>query len=77
MFPNKKTPIIPPRASGHKNEKFFLKSLNKLKIESTSLSYIPIITQITPLLIPGRIAPEPSSIPIKKFWSLFKKITYK
>lgn len=37
---------------------------------STNFSYKPKITKNTPLLRPGSIAPEPISIPIKKF---FKK----
>ena len=67
IFPKRSTPIIPPKAIGNKNKKFFLKFLNKPNIEFISLSYIPNITQSTPLLIPGRIAPTPSNMPIKKF----------
>lgn len=74
MLPNKNTPIIPPKPIGSKYKKFFLKFLNKLNIESMSLSYIPKITQITPLLTPGSIAPAPSSNPIKKSNILFKII---
>ena len=75
IFPNKNTPTKPPTASGNKKVKFFLKSLNKLKIEAISLSYIPVITQITPLLTPGSIAPAPINIPIKKSLILCKRIT--
>jgi hypothetical protein len=77
IFPNKNTPIIPPSPIGKRYRKFFLKSLNKFEIESISLSYIPIITQITPLLIPGSIAPAPSRIPIKKLKILATNITNK
>lgn len=77
IFPNKSTPITPPIKIGNKNEKFFLKFLNNPKIEFINLSYIPNITQRTPLLTPGRIAPAPSNMPIKKFWIFFKRITIK
>ena len=77
IFPNKNTPTSPPRVMGNKYRKFFLKPLNKPNKESMSLSYIPNITQRTPLLIPGRIAPAPSNMPIKKFWIFFKRITIK
>ena len=72
ILPNKNTPIMPPKPIGSKYKKFFLKFLNRLNIESINLSYIPKITQITPLLTPGSIAPAPSSIPIKKSNILFK-----
>ena len=74
ILPNKNTPIIPPKPIGSKYKKFFLKFLNKLNIASISLSYMPKITQITPLLTPGNIAPAPSSIPIKKSNILLKTI---
>ena len=74
ILPNKNTPIIPPKPIGSKYKKFFLKFLNKLNIASISLSYIPKITQITPLLTPGNIAPAPSNIPIKKSNILLKTI---
>lgn len=77
MFPKRSTPIIPPKTIGNKNKKFFLKFLNRPNIEFISLSYMPNITQSTPLLIPGRIAPAPSNMPIKKFWIFFKRITIK
>lgn len=77
IFPNRNTPIIPPSPIGKRNRKFFLKSLNKFKIESINLSYIPIMTQITPLLMPGSIAPAPSIIPIKKLKILATNITNK
>ena len=77
IFPNKNTPRIPPRKIGNKNEKFFLKFLNNPKRELINLSYNPNITQITPLLTPGRIAPAPNNIPIRKFWIFFKRITIK
>lgn len=60
-----KTPKNPPTAIGNKYIKFFLKFLNNPNIESTNLSYIPNITQSTPLLIPGSIAPLPNNIPTK------------
>ena len=39
----------------------------KCKILSSNFSYIPKMTQNTPLLIPGKIAPLPIAIPIIKF----------
>lgn len=49
---------------------FFFTSLKKCKTDSSNFSYKPKITQKTPLLTPGRIAPIPIKIPTKKF---FKK----
>ncbi len=77
IFPNKNTPTTPPRKMGKRNKKFFLKFLNKPITEFINLSYIPNITQSTPLLTPGRIAPAPSNMPIKKSLSFFKIITNK
>ena len=67
---NKKIESNAPRTIGHKNKKFFLILLKKCNILSTIFSYKPNITKKTPLLIPGKIAPAPINIPIKKF---FKK----
>lgn len=75
ILPTQKTPMIPPRAIGKMYKKFFLKFLNNPKSELINLSYIPSITQITPLLIPGSMAPAPNNIPIKKSWIFFKRIT--
>ena len=72
ILPNKNTPTTPPKPIGNKYKKFCLKFLNKLNTELISLSYIPKITQITPLLIPGSIAPAPSNKPTKKSNILFK-----
>ena len=41
-------------------------SLKKFNILSKSFSYNPSTIQITPLLIPGSIAPEPIKIPLIK-----------
>lgn len=65
IFPNKNTPSPPPQTIGKRYVKFSLKFLNSPNIEFINLSYIPSITHITPLLIPGSIAPAPSSIPVK------------
>ena len=77
IFPSKNTPTSPPRKIGNKYEKFFLKFLNNPKTELINLSYIPNMTHRTPLLTPGRIAPAPSNMPIKKFQIFFKSITNK
>ena len=63
---NRITPNIEPKAIGNRNFKFDLTSLKKFKILSNSFSYNPVIIQITPLLIPGRIAAEPINIPFIK-----------
>ena len=52
MFPNKIMPIKTPNIIGKRNFRFFFQSLKKFKIEFTNVSYIPNITQNTPLLIP-------------------------
>ena len=70
MLLNKNIESSEPKTIGHKNKKFFLISLKKCKTQSTNFSYKPKITQNTPLLTPGKIAPAPINIPIIKF---FKK----
>jgi len=65
---NKRTPIRVPRMIGSKNLVFFLISLKKNNTEFIIFSYIPKITQKTPLLIPGKMAPHPIKIPVNKFF---------
>lgn len=60
-----KTPIKTPTTIGSKNLKLFFMSLKKYKMLFNNFSYIPKITQKTPLLIPGKIAPAPIAIPLK------------
>ena len=52
---------------GKRNLILFFRSLKKFKIESSNFSYIPNTIHITPLLIPGSIAPIPIKIPFIKF----------
>lgn len=66
IFPNNIIPITAPKKIGTRNRRLFFKSLKRLVMLFTSFSYIPKITQKTPLLIPGIIAPAPIKIPIKK-----------
>ena len=70
---NSKIPIPAPIINGVRNFELFLRSLKKFKILSKSFSYIPKITQSTPLLIPGRIAPAPIAIPFTQFTKKFIK----
>ena len=63
-----------PIANGRRYKKFFLKSLKIEEQDSNNLSYIPKITQNTPELTPGKIAPKPISSPMNKF---LKKICIK
>ena len=67
-FPNRKIPINPPIANGSKYKKFFLKFLKIDEQAFKSLSYIPKITQNTPELTPGKIAPKPINKPTKIFF---------
>ena len=64
-LPKRTIPINAPIPKGRRYKKFFLKSLKRFRTLLTSLSYIPKITQKTPLLIPGSIAPAPIHIPLK------------
>ena len=66
IFPNKIMPTQIPRAIGNKNLKLDLKFLKKFNMQFSKGSYIPNITHNTPLLIPGKIAPAPMAIPLKK-----------
>lgn len=70
---SKKIPTKAPETIGNRKSVFFFISLKKCKTALSNFSYKPKITQKTPLLIPGRIAPAPTKMPTKKF---FKKITY-
>ena len=65
ILPNNNIPVTPPRPIGSKNLKFVLKSLKIFKTLFINFSYKPKITQRTPLLIPGSIAPAPIAIPFK------------
>ena len=69
---NSKIPIPAPIINGVRNFELFLRSLKKFKILSKSFSYIPKITQSTPLLIPGRIAPAPMLEPNLPFYMAIK-----
>ena len=61
-----------------KKEEEYKKIINVIEnAAKTYYSYNPNITQRTPLLTPGRIAPAPNNIPIRKFWIFFKRITIK
>ena len=64
--------MVPPIAIGSKKDKLFLKFFNNPKQASINLSYIPVITQMTPLLTPGSMAPAPINIPIKKIFEFFQ-----
>ena len=64
-----------PVTIGNKNLKFYLIFLKKFSTQLSKFSYIPKITHSTPLLIPGRIAPAPISMPLKKSLRYFKKST--
>ena len=57
-------PINKPIIIGKRNFKLFLTLVKKPKTLSTIFSYKPKITQITPLLIPGKIAPAPIKNPL-------------
>ena len=59
------TPIPAPIIIGIRNCKFSLGDLKKSSTLFKSFSYIPKITHKTPLLIPGKIAPDPIKIPLK------------
>ena len=75
ILPSKRTPMAPPIAIGSKKDKLFLKFFNNPKQASINLSYIPVITQMTPLLTPGSMAPAPINIPTKKILIFFKVTT--
>lgn len=66
-------PTKAPKHIGNKNLKLFFISLKNDNILSSSFSYSPVTIQITPLLMPGSIAPAPINIPLIK---LTKLITY-
>ena len=69
-------PTTAPHAIGKRNLILPLTSLKKFKTQFNSFSYNPKTIQITPLLIPGSIAPEPMKIPFIKFEKDFNKITW-
>ena len=64
-------PIIAPDTIGNKKIRFPFISLKKFNTLSNSFSYNPSTMQITPLLIPGSIAPEPTKIPFIKLEKKF------
>ena len=59
-------PTIAPKTIGRRNLKCFFTLLKNPKILSNNFSYKPTTIQITPLLIPGRIAPAPIKMPFIK-----------
>ena len=55
-----------PKKIGNKNWKLYFIFLKKFNTQFSNFSYMPKITHNTPLLMPGRIAPAPKAIPLKK-----------
>ena len=66
-----KKPRQIPIKIGKRNLKFSLGALKKSNTLFNNFSYIPNITHKTPLLIPGKIAPEPINIPLKILVKVF------